>query len=182
MGKITTSLQLILLFAILLVSSTVLYRLYSEKSASDWEDEQFIEEMYIQDNIVASAMCNGLPIDIEELKSSSPQIVCYYSSQSCAACVNYAKQAIRNVFSNAGEESAVLYLATEFSPDEKFKEKNTINIGRKKLGLPLDNTSLVYFFVIIDNKIEHLFMPDKNYSSYTESYLKQIRERYYSNE
>lgn len=69
MGKITTSLQLILLFAILIISSTASYRLYSEKSASDWEDEQFIEEMYIQDNIVPSVMCNGLPIDIEELKS-----------------------------------------------------------------------------------------------------------------
>lgn len=182
MRKITASLQLILLFAILIISSTALYRLYSEKSASDCEDEQFIEEMYIQDNIVASALCDNSPVDIEELKSTSSQIVCYYSSQSCAACVNYAKQAVRNVFSNVGEEYAVLYLASEFSQDEKFKEKNTINLGRKKLGLPLDNTNLVYFFVIADNKIVHLFMPDKNYPEYAESYLKKIKERYCNKE
>lgn len=181
MRKAVVSLQFILLSGILIIVSITLYRLYSEKSVSEWEDEQFLHEMYIQDNIVASVLCNDLPIDIKELKSSSPQIVCYYSSQSCAACVNYAKHAIKNAFPNVGEESSVLYLALEFSPKDKFKENNTINIGRRKLGLPLDNTSLVYYFVIVDNKVQHLFLPDKKYPEYTESYLKQIKERYYGN-
>lgn len=63
-----------------------------EKSISDWENEHFIEEMYIQDNITASILCSNNLIDIEGLKLSEPRLVCYYSSQSCDACLNYAKE------------------------------------------------------------------------------------------
>ncbi len=172
-------LQAVLLVGILTVSSVILYRISLEKSSSDRENERFIEEMYIQDNITASLLCDNYPIDIEELKLSKPQLICYYSSQSCDACLNYAKRCIKENFSKFEEASTVLYLASNYSINEKFKEENTINIGRRKLGISLDNTSLVCFFVIVDNKIEHFFIPDSNYGKYTDTYLKQIKERYF---
>ena len=119
---------------------------------------------------------------MKELKLSEPRLICYYSSQSCDACLNYAKKCIKENFSKSEEASAILYLASDYSINEKFKEGNTINIGRKKLGISLDNTSLVCFFVIVDNKIEHLFIPDRNYGKYTDTYLKQIKERYFTPE
>lgn len=184
MKKIIISLQFFLLCCILVISSITFYCFYSESKQTDLdrENEHFIEEMYVQDNLTASVLCDNSPVDIDELKSVQPRIVCYYSSQSCAACLNYAKERIRENFSKHEETSALLYLASDYSKDEKFKEKNTINIGRKKLGISLDNTSLVCFFVIVDNKIEHLFIPDRNYGKYTDTYLKQIKERYFTPE
>ena len=182
MKSIIISLQFVLLLSILAVSSVILYRMLSEKSISDWENEHFIEEVYMQDNIAASVLCDNSSIAIEELKMDGPRFVCYYSSQSCAACLNYAKGRIKDIFSKIEEASDVLYLACDYSANEEFKESNTINIGRKKLGISLDNTSLVCFFVIVDNKIEHLFIPDRNYGKYTDTYLKQIKERYFKTE
>ena len=39
-----------------------------------------------------------------------------------------------------------------------------------------------YCNIIVDNKIEHLFIPDRNYGKYTDTYLKQIKERYFTPE
>lgn len=182
MKKVIISLQFVLLLSILIVSSVILYKMSLEKSISDWENEHFIEEMYIQDNITASIICSDNSIGVKELKLSEPRLICCYSSQSCDACLNYAKKCIKENFSKSEEASAILYLASDYSINEKFKEGNTINIGRKKLGISLDNTSLVCFFVIVDNKIEHLFIPDRNYGKYTDTYLKQIKERYFTPE
>ena len=71
---------------ILIVSSVILYKMSLEKSISDWENEHFIEEMYIQDNITASVICSDNSIGVKELKLSEPRLICYYSSQSCDAC------------------------------------------------------------------------------------------------
>lgn len=177
MKKILIPLQFIIVCIILIISSTTFYYLYNEKSASDWENENFIEEMYIQDNIAVSILCNNVSIKLDEFKSERTRFICHYSSQSCAACVNYAKQCIKDIFRE--QSSDIVYLVSDYALNEKFKDKNTINIGRKKLGVPLDDANLVYYFIIVDNRIEHVFIPDKNYPNYTESYLKQIKQRYF---
>ena len=59
MKKVIISLQFVLLISILIVSSVILYKMSLEKSISDWENEHFIEEMYIQDNITASILCSN---------------------------------------------------------------------------------------------------------------------------
>ena len=59
MKKVIISLQFVLLISILIVSSVILYKMSLEKSISDWENEHFIEEMYIQDNITASILCRN---------------------------------------------------------------------------------------------------------------------------
>ena len=101
MKKIIISLQFFLLCCILVISSITFYCFYSESKQTDLdrENEHFIEEMYVQDNLTASVLCDNSPVDIDELKSVQPRIVCYYSSQSCAACLNYAKERIREIFS-----------------------------------------------------------------------------------
>lgn len=105
MKKIIISLQFFLLCCILVISSITFYCFYSESKQTDLdrENEHFIEEMYVQDNLTASVLCDNSPVDIDELKSVQPRIVCYYSSQSCAACLNYAKERIREIFSKHKE-------------------------------------------------------------------------------
>lgn len=68
MKKVIISLQFVLLLSILIVSSVILYKMSLEKSISDWENEHFIEEMYIQDNITASIICSDNSIGVKELK------------------------------------------------------------------------------------------------------------------
>lgn len=100
MKKIIISLQFFLLCCILVISSITFYCFYSESKQTDLdrENEHFIEEMYVQDNLTASVLCDNSPVDIDELKSVQPRIVCYYSSQSCAACLNYAKETHKRDF------------------------------------------------------------------------------------
>lgn len=42
-----------------------------------------------------------------------------------------------------------------------LKKKNTINIGRKKMNLLVDDANLVCYFVAYKGIVENLFIPEK---------------------
>lgn len=179
MNRLTHLFQFILLSLILVVSAATLYLLYFTENKDDDANERFMEEMYIQDNIALATSCNGLPFKLKELNTDLPKVICYYSAQSCGKCIDYAKTRIKDVFPNADKDSTVLYVVTNYRENETFKEKNVINIGRKKLDLLVDDANLVCYFVAYKGIVENLFIPEKNYERYTDTYLEQIRKRYF---
>lgn len=149
-----------------------------EQLVSEMENEFFMENIYMQDNIAAAVQCNGLPICLQNNQFKSPKIVCYYSAQSCEVCINYAKKMIEEYFPESYNDSLVLYLAAKYPANYQFREKNTINIGKQKLNLPIEDTDRVFYFVIENDLVEHIFMPERQFDGYTQVYLKQIQKRY----
>lgn len=90
-------------FWLVSILTIVLVSYYQERTerkqwATEMENEHFMERVYMQDNVTASIIGNGFPVNIENSHFTSPKIICYYSAQSCAACINYAKEAIKNIF------------------------------------------------------------------------------------
>lgn len=179
MNRFAHLFQFIFLFLILAVSATTLCLFYFSVNKNDDENERFMEEMYIQDNITLATSCNGLPFNLKNLNTDSPKVICYYSAQSCGKCINYAKTMLKETFPNAEQDSTVLYVVTNYRENEKFKEQNTVNIGRKKLGLLVDDANLVCYFIVYKGLVENVFLPEKNYEKYTNTYLEQIRKRYF---
>ena len=179
-NHIITIIHTFLLVSILTIVLVSYYQERTERKqwATEIENEHFMERVYMQDNITASIIGNGFPVDIENCHFTSPKIICYYSAQSCAACINYAKEAIKKHFPDPQNDSTIVYLATNYPANYKFKEKNTINLGRKKLNLPIETVDRVFFFVIDDNRVEHIFMPERQFDEYTQLYLKQVYKRY----
>ena len=57
---------------------------------------------------------------------------------------------------------------------------NQINIGKNNLELPIEKSNVPYFFVLIGNNVQHVFMPDKSNPEYTNIYLKEIKKRYFN--
>lgn len=102
----------------------------------------------------------------------------YYSAQSYAACINYTKKAILNYFPHSQNDSTVLFITRNFPANYKFKEKNTLNLATRKLNLPIEEVDKVFYFVVENNRIEHVFMPERQFDEYTQTYVKQIAERY----
>lgn len=180
MNRFVNLLQFLFLFLILAVSASTLYLFYFTEDKNDDESKRFIEEMYIQDNITLATSCNGLPFNLKNLNTDLSKVICYYSAQSCDTCINYAKTKLKEVFPNADKDSTLIYIVTNYREHEKFKEKNTINIGRKKMNLLVDDANLVCYFVAYKGIVENLFIPEKNYEKYTNTYLEQIQKRYFS--
>lgn len=180
MSKLAHSFQLVFLLLILILSVASFYLLYGKDDREKAEeDKHFIEELYVQDNIVLAVSCDGLPFHLQELNTDSPRLICCYSSQSCGTCVDYAKKRLKDSFPDADKDSTVFYVVTNYKGNEKFSDKNTISIGRRKLDLWIDDANIVCYFVAYKGVVQHFFIPEKNYGKYTDAYLEEIKKRYF---
>lgn len=146
--KAISFLQLIVLFIILTLNVVVLIcNLDNKVDPCKETDTQFMmERMYVEDNIRESVLNNNLSINLEAI-SDKPILVCCYSSQSCGGCVDFAIDKVKGKFVDFETNGQVLFLASGFNDKKNFKEKNTINAGRKKVGLEIDNSMYVCYFI-----------------------------------
>lgn len=114
-------LQVLLLFTIVILSVitwrsiSALEVELSKKSA----DENFMESMYIQDNIATSISNNGFSTTLQTLQFDKPKLICYYSSQSCGGCVEFATQKMKEFFPDMDTNPNVPFVASGFN--EKIK-------------------------------------------------------------
>lgn len=138
-----------------------------------------MERMYLEDNVRESILNNNLRINLQMVPSDIPILMCCYSSQSCGGCVDFAIDKIKEEFVDFETNTQILFLASGFNEKRGFRERNTVNVGQEKLGLEIDNSMYVCYFILHKGQVTHLFIPEKNYSNYTDIYLKEIKKRYF---
>lgn len=169
---VTTSISLITWYSLSLLKESI---------SNDTADEQFMESLYIQDNILLSISNDGSLTNLEELQFESPKLICYYSSQSCGACVTFATKKIKEFFPDMDTNPDILFIASGFNEKAELKHKKLLNLGMRKMGLELEKSMSVCYFILKDGRVEHLFIPEKNYFEYTDLYLKEIQKKYFRN-
>ena len=172
--------QLLLLVVVISMSLSIYYSLSSLKELISKEtvDKQFMESMYVQDNLSLSITNDGSSTNLKDLQFEAPKLICYYSSQACGGCITFATQKIKEFFPDTNPN--ILFVTSGFNEKIKFKHKNLLNLGMRKMGLDLEDAMFVCYFILNNGQVEHLFIPEKTYSEYTDLYLKEIQKRYFS--
>lgn len=173
--------QYFLLFVIIFIVLTTRCSVSSLKEliSNDLADKQFMESMYFQDNILSSIKSNGQMTDLSELQFDSPKLICYFSSQTCESCVAFAAQKIKEFFPDKDANGNIIFIAANFDEKIKLQYKKLLKLGKHKTGTHLDNSMHVCYFILQNGRIEHFFIPERNYSEYTDLYLKEIQKKYF---
>lgn len=175
----------ILLITILCIASIIIFQNHSlyqtfEVLNKENKNEGFMEKVYLLDNISEGINNNGSQILIESLKFKKPKLVCFYSAQSCGSCVLFAQEKLEQFFPYELYQDKTLYIVSGYNSTKTFNKNNTINIRNQNLGGNFQNSQFVYYFIINNDRIEHVFIPDKTYEKYTETYLELIKEKYFN--
>ncbi len=88
-------------------------------------------------------------------------MVCYYSSLSCKACVDFAISKVDEFFSDTEQQSHICYIACDFNEKFKLRKQNTIRWNQRSKGLAIDESNSICYFLIDKNKVNHIFIPEK---------------------
>lgn len=83
------------------------------------------------------------------------------------------QESYSELFPHSQNDSTVLFVTRNFPANYKFKEKNTLNLATQKLNLPIEEVDRGFYFVVENNRIEHVFMPERQFDEYTQTYVKQ---------
>ena len=170
----------LLLSSIIIFQNHSLHHTVESLNNNENENEAYMEKVYLLDNIAEGIANNGSQVLIDSLKTSAPKLVCLYSAQSCASCVSFAQEKLEQFFPKEQYKDQTIYIVSGFNSAKTFNKSNTINIRNEKIGGNFQNSQFVYYCIIDNDRIEHVFIPDKTYEKYTETYLELIKEKYFS--
>lgn len=105
----------------------------------------------------------------------------------CSDCVNFILEKMGRLSQELNFDNHVLYLGTYQTPTvRRYLEKNMklssciLNVDHGEFSLPLEEDNFPYCFLLSDDRtILHTFIPDKVVPDLTNSYLKNISQRYF---
>lgn len=170
----------LLLSGIIIFQNHSLQYVIESLNNNENENEAFMEKVYLLDNIAEGIANNGSQVLIDSLKANTPKLVCLYSAQSCGSCVSFAQEKLEQFFPKEQYKDQTIYIVSGFNSAKTFNKSNTINIRNEKIGGNFQNSQFVYYCIIDNDRIENVFIPDKTYEKYTETYLELIKEKYFS--
>lgn len=169
----------LLLSCIIISQNHSLHHMIESLNNNEYENEVFMEKVYLLDNIAEGIANNGSQVLIDSLKANTPKLVCLYSAQSCGSCVSFAQEKLEAFFPKEQYKDQTMYIVSGYNSTKIFNKSNTINIRNEKIGGNFQNSLFVYYCIIDKNRIEHVFIPDKTYEKYTDTYLGMIKNKYF---
>ena len=176
--------QITIVIITLFTATLISIHLFSENEQRNIKEEKensekWLERMYIENNIYEAIHNDQYSLNIPELQSDSPLLICYYSSMTCKACIDYAKSKIKEHISDTENSERIFFIACNFNEKVQFKETHTIKLNHRGHTLPIDESNSVCFFILWNNTVFHTFIPESKFGSYTDFYLKEIKKKYF---
>lgn len=190
--------KIALLLALFIVSCVILgflIELRKNNNSPDQEteslkSEMFIQELYTKQNVNEGVVNNGLPIILPKdflaeadglnLSNSNPILVYRFSALSCNTCVEFGLNKIKDYFPDYNNNPNLFVIVSGYPSKYQMDLENFLNIGNTSLGLPLEQTNLPFYFILIDGLAHQVFIPDNNLFEYTDVYLQEIKRRYFN--
>lgn len=191
---------LLLLFFLaltLVISSIVLGLLLSLKKGIDSKENNLLEtenlklELYSKELLQESVLNNGLNVNLSEIECfnennkttidvEKPKLVYYYSALNCSSCVEFGENKLKDHFSDYENNNNLLFVISDYPGDKQVAYMNCFNLRKNYLKIPIEQANLPFYFLLINNQIEHMFIPDKAFPEYTDTYLQEIKKRYFT--
>lgn len=113
-----------------------------------------------------------------EMNFDKPILVFKYSIHSCTSCVDIVFDTMESTLgSELNDVKQMFFLVSDSNPTLKGKILQTVNLGTKKLGIPMEREEIPFLFILDKGKIKNIFIPDANLPEYTKFYLKVVKEK-----
>lgn len=172
----------------LFASVITIYINSNSKSKKDIETQLTETSLFAYTTINLMLENDGIKVDDEIYKTLldsmniwdidvlEPVLILRYSRYSCESCVDYVESEIKGFIDENSLKQYVRIVSDYNTKDFDILPNNTVNIGRKRLNIPLDNFDVPYIFIMDNQIIRTVFIPEEKYKKYLDFYLSVIKE------
>lgn len=140
---------------------------------------QLITEAVKNENILLSYNNNFLENHFQKFEKNTPLLILRYSKFSCKSCVDFSKQKISEHFNSKNLNNKVLYIVSDYENKESHKDERVIHLRNQTLGIPLEDTNQPFLFVLKNNTVQNIFIPDNSFPFFFDNYLNELIRQYF---
>ncbi len=185
--------ELILLVFILTTSCYVLILLLEQKENNDSKKIELMQmekldfDLYFRQSIYEMFVNNEMIIvnkpAVTKINSfvtnKGPLLVYRYSAFNCNECVEFGHNKLKEYFPDYKSNPNLLLMISNFPTKDTISYNKVLNLDKVHLGLPIEAENHPFYFVLNEGRVHHVFVPDKNFSEFTDLYLETIKKRYF---
>lgn len=181
----------VILIALIICFILLVYSLLLKKNMFSNNKNNLTMELYVNQLITESLINNNIEVSFDTNKESSeyflkynitePLLVLRYSAYSCKSCVDFSRKKVQEYFSEKNLKDNVLFLVSDCKQCNISIDEKVILLHNKKLGIPIEETNQPFLFVLKNNVVNNIFIPDIEYPIFVDIYLKEVIKRYFEN-
>jgi len=111
-----------------------------------------------------------------------PYLIFRFSGLFCDKCIDELIKKLKKAFPDFKTNNRVVLLCSDVSPriKEDYYGKQTLSYMSSNIGLPFEQQSTPFFFVVDDDKLSKaFFIPDNSQPETTDQYLRLVKHRYF---
>lgn len=114
-------------------------------------------------------------ISLSEFTSSNNKLIFRFSHLDCNSCVDSQIVIIKEFSEYFDGCMAIFGYYDEIGKLNKFKRINDLDVDVFNVERINDNINFPYFFILTsENRMEHIFFPEKEFSDLTREYIRNI--------
>ena len=183
----------IILFLLLLCNVLILWIFHEPKKKFIIDINDKFNQQYFYENYKASVLSNKIIANdsevffgIDSLESfniskliTTDILVFRFSGNFCNGCNEFVINKLKEHFDNFYKNDKIVFLGKNLSPrlKDNYFGKKVLSYKRDNLGLPFEESDFPVMFVLDENKlVKMVFLPDRTFPGYFDSYLKYIKE------
>lgn len=187
-----TLLIFILITSLIILFLTINKNLDKEQQVNkNSEKKDLLLDLYLTQIIEEGISNNNLSLNLQSFnnfnsngkesstKIGKPVLLYKYSAFSCDICVNFGIKKL-NEFFNDKDITKPIIVISDYPEMYKPKHEQYINLGKGKLNMPLEETQLPFYFVLVNGKVKDVFVPEKALPEFTDIYLALIKKKYFT--
>jgi hypothetical protein len=158
-----------------------------------------IEKKNIKENFFIQIKTNGFEIDtgtimydevgnaltFNKLISPQPKLVVRYTPNMCGSCFEYVMKVLKEMEKGINPDNIFIFSCFEtFIPIKIFKQTYSLqykvyNITRPIINFPLEKLKIPALFILINNKVENIFILDDKFEEFNNEFLSLIKQKYF---
>lgn len=105
------------------------------------------------------------------IDSSRPILVVRYSRYSCEPCIDFLISETTQFIENNHLHQYMTIVSDYLEADANNLSGRTINLEKNRINIPIDEYDIPYIFILDQQVIKAVFLPEKAYQKYLQFYF-----------
>ncbi|MDR1372767.1 MAG: hypothetical protein LBJ17_06570 [Dysgonamonadaceae bacterium] len=119
-------------------------------------------------------------VSLKQLIEEKSPLFFYFSESTCSPCIEKCVMIMKAYIPDYSSNKILVFVSPDYL--SRFREncygKRLLNLSNGKLGIPVENEMVPFFFTLGDDmKIENLHVVNKENFGQTEKYIKSITKK-----
>ncbi|WP_026712484.1 hypothetical protein [Flavobacterium daejeonense] len=138
----------------------------------------------INKNVKLMKLASKDSVKLSSITQDKPKLIFYLDKNICTSCVENELDYLSKKYTKGNKKVAIISIDGNerdlFILDKKYKLGGELYLLKSALGIPAEKITQPLYFVLQNDLVTNVFVPNKNIVNYSNQYFKIINSKFFN--